>query len=883
MSDRELVYRVTIVGQAQFASTLKSLTDITKKAAQEQIAIDDAVAKKRRAVQDGSAKHHASLLKTQIALEKARARESVRESERAEREAIKNKTRAERDKTTALSREMKARERLAAQAQRETIRQQQAELRAFERTEREKTRIAQREAMETQRFVMRSQAATAREIMRQRQQAANQMAREDRDRMFDRKRFYRGVGQGFVEGGAGAARALYGVASRGVRSIAQASGFDRSWDIADIAQEQMSVDATLRSASIEARLAGKSGSFDEKGAGKKIRFAALKYGLKQSDLAGAIDAYSEKGSAATAVTNIDRIASQATALGTSASVIAKLRAQMGLSSAVSGKELTEDEKDQLVAKMHFIGKTGVFRAEDVAQESESLFSQFAKGGGDFKQGFERYLSFANQARVATGSGAMARTSINAVQDAIAKKEGKLNALGVKTRDADGSNRDFIEVVMDAIVKTDGKGKAFTQIFDPSRSGKAISTMMSAYNDASGYGKNKGAGRAAMEKLLSGDASLKHATVAEMNKDAASRLDTPAVKIAQATETIRQSLAGELAPVLEAFAKKAPAIAASIAKALDFVVKHPMLTLGGIVGAGAMQGAAKPMAGALARFAGDVVGGIGSRFGGMGGALTVAAGGALKSAGAQPVYVTGAAPGVFPVGGGGGLSLPGGGGGGGAGAGGVIGRAVMSTAGMGVALAAMVGIMATSSDQHGEGTADKAVEAAKKQRVYNELRKRGMSPDQINKHLAGANGNLLPEEQIARDALASPYANDNEAAHIAKVLNPDALASPYASPDDYDFDKGGTSTFRFDKNPTAKGAFRMPVTKGEKGYGVLKPVATTWDDPEARSAEGKSGATLATDSANKSLDSFGKAVDDVTAKLRSFEANSSALKQAFGRM
>jgi hypothetical protein len=89
-------------------------------------------------------------------------------------------------------------------------------------------------------------------------------------------------------------------------------------------------------------------------------------GISQRDLLGAIDAASEKGSGADAVTNLDRIATQATAMGTDATTIAKMRSQMKVSSKVTGREMNDDEIDAFMAKMHFIGKTGVFRAEDVA-------------------------------------------------------------------------------------------------------------------------------------------------------------------------------------------------------------------------------------------------------------------------------------------------------------------------------------------------------------------------------------------------------------------------------------------------------------------------------------------------------------------------------------
>lgn len=700
---RDLIYRVSMAGQTEFVRALSSLHDLMKKAATEEVALAKTTANHRRKVKTDEQKHEESILKMQMAREKARYQQLQRDAARYEREAAKEKERGEKEKTKVSMREERERQRLAKDSLRESARARAEEARAYERAEREKTRIAIREARVRQkeqesieRSVMRAQAASSREMMRQRLQMQRASERDERDRMFDRKRLFRGIGTGVAEGAMGAVRSGYNIASGAARSIGGGMGIFGAFDIQDIVAERQQGMALLRSAAIEAREAGKSfgADFNEVEGYNKIRGVSRRFGMSQRDLFGAIDAASEKGSGADAIKNLDRIATQATAMGTDATTIAKMRAQLKMSAEVAGKPLNDDQIDKMMAKMHFIGKTGVFRAEDIAKESESLFSSFVKGGGDLESGFDRYITFANEARKSVGSGSMARTAIMGVQDAIAKKESRINALGVATRDKDGGQRDFIEVVMDVIQKTGAQGKAFNNIFDPSKSGKAIATMVSTYNDASHHGKDGAAGRAAMIKLLSGKDSIKDATVDEMNKDAELRMQSGGVRIQKAVETIRQALADKLTPVLEKIAEKAPEWAEKISKLLQWVTDHPYKAAGAAIAGnavfGGMKAGALPLGAAALRFVGDrMAARVGG--GGIGGALGAASGGLgrlLGSATATPVYVTGMAPGVGGFGGGGGgpgggggFSLPGLGGGGIlGGSGGLAGASILGTVG-----------------------------------------------------------------------------------------------------------------------------------------------------------------------------------------------------------
>jgi len=858
---RELIFRVSVAGQSDFARDLRGLTDFQRRVAEDEVRLAKMVAARKRGARTEEQKHAESVLKTQLALEKARAKESVRAAEQASREKQRADDRAAKGSERAALKAAKERDRIARDELRNSVRRQAEELRAFERNEKEKTRVALREAKSrareeasAQRFAQRAEANTSRFQMQQRMRSIRQFDREEqlreRDRMFDFKRFYRGIGSGIGDG----VNAAYGLAMKGGRSILSGVGAQHAWDVDDIVAERMQGSAMMRSVAIEARTAGSRFDFDEKGALGRVGAAARWSGLSQKDLFQAIDVYSEKGSGATAVQNIGRITSQAVAMGTNASVVAKLRAQMGLSSKVAGKELSEDEKDDLIAKMHFVGKTGVFRAEDMAAESESLFSQFAKSGMDFRSGFTRYLSFANEARKATGSGAMARTAINSVQDAIAKKEDKLNKLGVKTRDGDGEQRDFIDVVMDTIVKTGAKGKAFNTIFDPSRSGKAISTMVSAFQGAGGGA----AGRAAMVKLLEGDESIKKANVSQMNADAAARLSEPSSKIKQSVETIRQALAEKLSPALELLAKNAPMIAETIAKTLDLITKHPALAAVGFVAASGVGGGIKNFAGSALRLAGDS---LGNKLPGFG-AAAKGVGGLLQQSGATPVFITGAAPGV--MGGGGPGGTPGGDGGG-------MGGAVMG----GAAIAGVVGYgIASVINDTNEQEAKLKGEAAEWRKAHpNAGGGMKSDPDYLAKRYGPGAKNPDAEDPayaLARAAMNSPY--DDPQDYLDKYLDPGFANSPMVNADDYYNKVGGSPgkgvgwgvLKRVDQPPAApapEGPTSMPATAGQPGYGVLKPVA----------------GEAPVEALTKAAMDFSKTLDEVNRKLAALGNGVSRLK------
>ncbi|MBI2395006.1 MAG: hypothetical protein HYV09_35880 [Deltaproteobacteria bacterium] len=449
---------------------------------------------------------------------------------------------------------------------------------------------------------------------------------------------------------------------------------------------------------------------------------------------------------------------------------------------------------------------------------------------------------------------MARTAIAGVQDAIAKKESKINALGIKTRDQDGERRDFIEVVMDVMQKTGAKGKAYTQIFDPAKSGKAIATMETAFN-AAGGGKT---GRAAMEKLLSGDDSLKDATVAEMQKDAAHRMDDAGTRIRKSVETFRQALSDKLAPAIERFAAEAPKIAEWLSKGIDWITKNPALAAGAVVGFGAVKGGAGAFAGAGLRFAGDTLANKVPGFGAAGGVMS-SVGGLVTKAGSTPVYVTGAAPGAF----GGGTGGPGGGDSG-------AGAAALAAA-IGLAVGAAIGKVIKDTEEQKKKLLEEGEEWKRTHPNAGPGMKvkpgtGGLSEDDEYMRRRYGPGATNPDAEdpnsiLSREALASPFADPTD--YTKKHVDSAAANSPYASIEDYLWDKVGTGTFRFDENPNVnKSGTAMPVKAGDAGFGVLAPQPT--GVPQATAAVAES-------------EKLAKALAEVTRQLERFKNTQSAFK------
>lgn len=633
MSDRELVYRISVHGQAEARSAIRSVVQEANRVAREEArAAQEAeraktVARRtgsadRRKVADDEAAHAARVAKANLALEKNNAKERVREA----KDVQKATTRAEAETSKFLFSEWQKRQR------------------EEKRLSDQRVRDAKKEADEIAKFKLQAETNTSRHIMQERQRMQRQAERDARqfarDRAFEERRLLKSIGTGFAEGGMNALRYTAGMASRGVREVASGLGMERGFDVADIVRERMSMSRMARSVAIEARQAGgQFGGVSESEIMSKAASVARKTGFTQEELAKAVDAYSEKGSGAQGVQDLEAIAMQAKAMGADPASIARLRANLGL------KGMNSQQQDQFISRMHFVGKTGVFRASDLAAQSEMMLASF---GPDIVKGGNDFLGFANEVRQSTGSGAMARTAFDSALDALDRKRAHIEGtggykrngkwvqgLGVKYEDENGEARSKVDIIKDIIAATGGDKTRLAEFFDPSRGGKAIETLVDAFN-----GKNSRvagmSGRAAMDKLLEGDESLKNANMGELMIDANKAVAESSNQVAVHMEELRQKIAEKLMPVIDKLIAKLPDIVDKLGKGLDYIVENPGKALALGAGGAAIEkmlenvvpGAARYIAG---RFTNTVPGSVGGKVGSVVGALTQAA--------AQPVFVT----------------------------------------------------------------------------------------------------------------------------------------------------------------------------------------------------------------------------------------------------
>jgi hypothetical protein len=520
-------------------------------------------------------------------------------------------------------------------------------------------------------------------------------------------------------------------------------GLDDAMDMQSIIHEQAKIGKLLDDVAIEARVPGATMSkgvvrdekgntlFDRKKTGREIRMASENTGVRQDVLAAAIDEGSRLGSGKDIANEIASVAEEVMMYGgdeQAARSVAKVRTQLKTSAEAFGKTLTPEDISDYIKKLYVAGKSGNMRGSEVAKYAEGIISSAMAGGVDFAAEADQQIQWMQFTNSVTGGPARTKTALSAVADQIAKKEQFINGLGVKTRGEDGSKLSELQVIKDMLQATGGEGANWNKVFEPSRSGKAVTIMAETY--AAAERSAKGTGLAAVNARLDKFKLTSAAVNDDFRQDVGLERQNPNKRLEMASTSIRNAFADQLLPVMEQMAKdapgyaaaivsvvqaigpvirdslmpelvklskQAPAIAAGIVSATqslgpvlkwltDMLVNHPVQSAALAVGAGTVVSAI-PRAlqygmTAFGGWAGDKLGtalspgGTVPRLGA--GAVTSllgsAAGGAgslLASAGSTPVFVTGVAPGVSMGGGGAGVGdLTSGLGAGGLGAGGL---------------------------------------------------------------------------------------------------------------------------------------------------------------------------------------------------------------------
>jgi ElaB/YqjD/DUF883 family membrane-anchored ribosome-binding protein len=817
MTERSLVYRLSVTGQNEGIQSIKSFLEQVKRMAAEERAIVDANeravtgAKKRgsgdrKAVVDDETKHAAMLAKLNAKLEKDNAKERVKLAKDTEKEKLK----------------------ASQNAVREHARLEKEKTRSLEREERERTRISESEEKKRVQGFVRASRQAQREFNQATKQMQRDAERRARDSAFDDKRFYRGVGRSMVDGGINALKMPVTMASRGVSTIARGMSLNKAYDVSDIIAERMSMEKTLVDLQIEARQAGdKNYRFNIDDARSKITKAATSTGYSVEEALAYVDTRAAMGSGQRGVEGVGRGLRIAKAMGTTPAVVAKLSEQLALSTGQKGKQMTEDEIEQAMAVLSAIGKSGNMRGSEIANYSERLISSMVANNLDPRTEMKRYASFLNVVKSSRGSTAMTATSAlsmfnDMIKNADVIDKGKRNVpgLGVKVFDKEGNQRNPLEVMTDIIEKTGGDPRKFMKYLPGSKGGAAVMPFASAYREV--YKETKGseankkkAARSRVEKMLSGEEFMgkeaNSVTLQELQKemqmDADRSINSEANKISLAVQSLRQKIYEQLKPAIDKLAELIPKLIPDfeevikhVGNVITFVEKHPLLSVATVGSAGMLLGAGRGLAQAGAARLGDslvntvprlaskgVVGGVMGRAAGV-------IGGVLSQAGSTPVYITGVAPGVALGGIGGGA--PGGAGG----IGGVGGRMVGALGGaavvglIGAATLALYGAMDYARN-HGSGLTPGRRATEKEKEEYKDIvsgdaRKRredGMLQDLLltspqnpaddpNINLANAEirkkiwDSLSPEERKAAEDSAPRGTGDGGGEEIRKYFN-----------------------------------------------------------------------------------------------------------------
>jgi ElaB/YqjD/DUF883 family membrane-anchored ribosome-binding protein len=683
MSERSLIYRLSVTGQNEGIQSIRSFLDHVKKLASEERAVTEANEKattnarkrgsgERKGVLDEEAKHNAMLAKLNSKLEKDGAKESVKTAKDTEKQKLKEHQNSLKE---------------YGKIEREKTRQ-------IEREERERTRISETEEKKRLRGFIQSSKQAQREYSQNMKQMKRDAETRARDSAFDDKRFYRGVGRSMVDGGINALKMPVTMAARGVSTISRGLSLNKAYDVSDILAERMSLEKTLVDLQVEARGAGeKKYNFNISAARSKILAASKATGFSVEEAMAYVDTRSAMGSGQRGVDNVGRGLRIAKAMGTTPAVVAKISEQLALSTGQKGKAMNEDEIEQTLAVTSAIGKAGNMRGSEIAQYSERLISNMVANNLDPRTEMKRYASFLNVVKSSRGSTAMTATSALSLfsdlignADKIEKGKGKVPGLGVQVFDKEGNQRNPLDVMVDLIEKTGGDPRKIKPYLSATKGGAAVTPFASAYREAYSTATGtaadkKKAARTRVEKMLSGEefmgdkansVTLKQLQK-EMQMDADRVINSDANKISIAVQSVRQKIAEQLKPAVDKLTEILPKLIPHFEKALKhignavtFAEKHPVLAAATVGSVGMLVGAGRGLAQAGAARLGDSLVNTVPRLAGrsavgrlMGGAAGVI-GGVLSQAGSTPVYITGAAPGVMLGGGG----VPGVGGGGG---------------------------------------------------------------------------------------------------------------------------------------------------------------------------------------------------------------------------
>lgn len=449
----------------------------------------------------------------------------------------------------------------------------------------------------------RSQAALGRQREREERIAATSARNIARERM----RFV----QGTV--GRGTGRVINSLSAVGTAGLAMV-GVGGAALAASAVQQAMRLDQMSRRLAIQGRAEGAAGRKPEV-LQKAFTDVGIATGLAPEQVAAGAAAYVQRtGDLDTAMANLDTFATTAQATGASIEDVARAAADMAAKLDIK----SVDDMRRALALLTMQGKRGAFELKDMSVQFPEMAAEAANIGVRGVQGVRELGSIAQVAMQATGSGAEASTSVQALfRQLKAKSEGIQNgsafSSGRKVQVFEGGDakkpmRNFLDVVGDVMQATGGNVVELQDIFDI-RGIRAVNPLIAAYREANqkaggGAGGDK-AGRAAMQRVLSPFLEAPD-NYGEIQRDASDAMKSVSVQLEQLNNKLKEAIASELFPAIQklvpeliAMAPHLAALMKSLVRLTTWLAKNPIEGLGATLAASIAYEIAKAGIGAAA--------------------------------------------------------------------------------------------------------------------------------------------------------------------------------------------------------------------------------------------------------------------------------------------
>lgn len=359
------------------------------------------------------------------------------------------------------------------------------------------------------------------------------------------------------------------------------------------------LDETTRRLVIQGTMPGEKSKHDPDELRKKFEQTGIETGIAPQAVAEGVAQFVTKvGDLDTAVANMKVFATVAQATGASVQEIASSSAD--LSEKLGIKDVNDMSK--ALAMLTVQGKKGAFELRDLAAYLPEVSAAASTFGVKGVKGTVQLGGMMQIARRATGSGAEAATSVEAMFRQMVAKSGDIQSGdafgGRKVSIFQGNDptkplRDFYDIIGDMLEASRGNVEELGKTFDV-RGVRAVNPLITTFREASdkagGGDKGAKAGRAAVMAALK-DASEVKAEFSDIEKDAQAAMKSFSIQLDIIGASMKRDVGAVLLPELIRLAPTVAALVPAVGHAaklfvdlVKFLTEHPFQALAVVIAA-----------------------------------------------------------------------------------------------------------------------------------------------------------------------------------------------------------------------------------------------------------------------------------------------------------